>query len=88
MNSLTEKNSIAHIPVYVLGTNGRHFEDIRGAVDLQKRIIAAPSHAPVKPDVGYRSDLLYIYTSGTTGMPKAAPVMNSRYVLSLHKACV
>lgn len=83
LNSLTERTFIAHLPVYVWDTHRRHME-VKGAIDLQKRLTAAPSHAPPKPDnVGYRSDLLYIYTSGTTGMPKAAPVTNSRAIFMI-----
>lgn len=79
LNSLTEKTFIAHLPIYVWDTHGRHMK-VKGAIDIQKKLKSAPSHAAAKPDnVGYRSDLLYIYTSGTTGMPKAAPVTNSRY---------
>ncbi|KAJ1528034.1 hypothetical protein ONE63_007955 [Megalurothrips usitatus] len=48
--------------------------------DLGVLLEAAATSEPTSPRPFYRDTLLYIYTSGTTGLPKAAKILNLRYM--------
>ncbi|GLH14262.1 Luciferin 4-monooxygenase [Gryllus bimaculatus] len=69
------------LPLFVLGAGGDAVGE-GGAVALEP-LLAEEEPLPPEgvPSTGFRDPLLYIYTSGTTGLPKAAVMLNSRYLL-------
>ncbi|KAK7791656.1 hypothetical protein R5R35_005068 [Gryllus longicercus] len=76
------------LPLFVLGAGGDAVGE-GGAVALEP-LLAEEEPLPPEgvPPPGFRDPLLYIYTSGTTGLPKAAVMLNSRYLLMCAAASV
>lgn len=73
------EESISDLELFEFGDNGTA---LPGSANLKLELKLQPVAVPDElAETKMTDKLIYIYTSGTTGLPKAAVVLNSRYVL-------